>query len=116
MNGDLRVGGTMEMSGLNRTINPLRVQGIIKAIPRYYPDLHREDFDGLPPWCGLRPCSPDGLPYLGRTSRFSNLSIASGHAMMGLSLGPITGKLIASILTGEQPPVDLHLLNPDRYG
>ena len=50
---------------------------------------------------GLRPCSPDGLPYVGRFARFANLSAATGHAMMGVSLGPITGKLIAEMLSGR---------------
>ena len=67
------------------------------------------------PWSGLRPCSPDGLPYLGRTRAYENLCLATGHAMMGLSLGPITGQFIASILSGEKPALDLELLDPDRY-
>jgi D-amino-acid dehydrogenase len=115
MGGSLRVGGTMEMAGLNETINPVRVQGILKAVPRYYPDFQAEDFRDLPVWCGLRPCSPDGLPYVGRTRRYSNLLIATGHAMMGLSLGPITGRIISEILDGKKSPFDLRLLNPDRY-
>ena len=64
----------------------------------------------------VRPCSPDGLPYVGRTAKFANLSVATGHAMMGLSLGPITGKLMAEILSGERPSIDVTMLNPDRYG
>lgn len=115
MDGTLRFGGTMEIAGLNEDINPVRVRGIIKSVPRYYPDFQPADFDGIAPWRGLRPCSPDGLPYLGRTARFANLTIATGHAMMGLSLGPITGRLVAQILSGEKPGFDLTLLNPDRY-
>jgi len=115
MGGALRIGGTMEIAGLNEEINPGRVQGIIKAVPRYFPQFTPEDFAGVQPWRGLRPCSPDGLPYVGRTSKFANLSIATGHAMMGLSLGPITGRLMAEILSGEQPSHDLSLLSPDRY-
>jgi D-amino-acid dehydrogenase len=115
MGPSLRVGGTMEIAGLNETINPVRVRGIVKAVPQYFPDFTPADFEGIQPWCGLRPCSPDGLPYVGRTTRFGNLSIATGHAMMGLSLGPITGKLMAEILSGEKPSVDIQLLNPDRY-
>ena len=65
---------------------------------------------------GLRPCSPDGLPYVGRLARYSNCSVASGHAMMGLSLGPITGRLMSEILSGEKPSIDLSLLKPDRFG
>ena len=64
MNGALRFGGTMELAGLNEDINPIRVQGIAAAAQRYYPDLTPEDFAGIRPWRGLRPCSPDGLPYV----------------------------------------------------
>ncbi len=115
MAGQLRFAGTMEIAGLNEKINLRRVQGIIKSVPRYYPAFSPRDFEGLSPWCGLRPCSPDGLPYLGRTRRFSNLTVAAGHAMMGLSLGPITGRLVAELLSDEKPSFDLHLLSPDRY-
>ena len=111
----LRFGGTMELSGLNEEIAPARVQGIIRSIPSYYPEFQEQDFDGVQPWRGLRPCSPDGMPYVGRTARYKNLSIATGHAMMGLSLGPITGKLMSEILSGENPSIDIGLLNPDRY-
>ncbi len=115
MGDTLRFGGTMEIAGLNEDINPVRVRGIIKAAVKYFPKFTAEDFAGIQPWRGLRPCSPDGMPYLGRTAKFSNLTIATGHAMMGLSLGPITGRLVSEILSGEKPSLDLTLLNPDRY-
>ena len=115
MGNTLRFGGTMEIAGLNEEINPVRVQGIIKSVPKYYPDFTPQDFEGVQPWRGLRPCSPDGLPYVGRTARYSNLCLATGHAMMGLSLGPITGRLIAEILSDETPSIQIGLLNPDRY-
>lgn len=113
--GALRFGGTMEIAGLNQQINPARVRGIINAVPRYYPEFGPDDFRDCPPWCGLRPCSPDGLPYVGRTGQYDNLSIATGHAMLGLSLGPITGKLMSEVLSGTKPSIDLQLLSPDRY-
>lgn len=116
MGDTLRFGGTMEIAGLNEDINPVRVQGIIKSVPKYYPAFVPSDFNGIQPWRGLRPCSPDGLPYLGRTRKHSNLVVASGHAMMGLSLGPITGRLVAQLIAGEKPSIDLSLLSPDRYG
>jgi D-amino-acid dehydrogenase len=116
MDGTLRVGGTMEIAGLNEEINPCRVRGIVEAFCRYYPEFRIEDFDGVPPWRGLRPCSPDGLPFVGRTQKFENLSLATGHAMMGMSLGPVTGKLMAAILSGEGPAWDISQLSPDRYG
>jgi D-amino-acid dehydrogenase len=92
------------------------VLGIIKSIPQYYPEFKESDCIGVEPWCGLRPCSPDGLPYLGRTSGWDNLVIAAGHAMMGVSLGPITGKIVARILGGENVGMDLEILKPDRFG
>ncbi len=115
MGSALRFGGTMEIAGLDERINARRVQSIIRAVPRYYPDFTPDDFRGIRPWCGLRPCSPDGLPYVGRFSQYVNLSIATGHAMMGLSLGPITGKLMAELLSEEKPSISIELLAPDRY-
>ena len=91
------------------------MRGIIKSVPKYYPKFTPQDFEGIQPWRGLRPCSPDGLPYLGRTAKFKNLIIATGHAMMGLSLGPITGRLVSEIVSGEKPSMPIELLNPDRY-
>jgi len=111
----LRIGGTMEMAGLDESVNPIRVRSIVEAMPRYYPDFEPADFARLDAWRGLRPCSPDGLPYIGRSKRVSNLVIAAGHAMMGVSLAPITGKLVAQTLAGERPDIDLSLLSPDRY-
>lgn len=105
----------MEIAGLNEDINPVRVQGIIKSVPKYYPAFSPSDFTGIQPWRGLRPCSPDGLPYLGRTRKHANLIVATGHAMMGLSLGPITGQLVAQLINDEKPSIDLSLLSPDRY-
>jgi D-amino-acid dehydrogenase len=116
MGQSLRFGGTMEMAGLDETINPARVHGIIRAASGYFPEFKFEDFKGVKPWRGLRPCSPDGMPYVGRPGGYRNLVVATGHAMMGLSLGPVTGRLTAELLTGETPSIDLGLLRPDRFG
>jgi D-amino-acid dehydrogenase len=115
MDGALRFGGTMELAGLDEGIDPARVRGILNAIPRYLPAFSPADFEGIVPWCGLRPCSPDGLPYVGRFGRYSNLSAATGHAMMGLSLAPVTGRLMSEILSGEPPSLDIAALRPDRF-
>lgn len=112
----LRIGGTMEIAGLNEEINWVRVQGIIKAVPNYYPQFKPEHFAGIQPWCGLRPCSPDGLPYLGRARRYRNLVLATGHAMMGMSLAPITGKLVSELISDEAPSIAIDQLSPNRYG
>lgn len=116
MGESLRVGGTMEIAGLDESINPRRVQGIIKSACRYYTALAPQDFDNVPVWRGLRPVSPDGLPYVGRFSSYTNLSVAAGHAMLGLSLGPATGLLMSEVLSGEAPSLEMNLLDPQRFG
>lgn len=115
MGSALRFGGTMELSGLDSSIRSERVRTIAEAATRYFPEFRVEDFHGVQPWSGLRPCSPDGLPYIGRFSRYSNLCAATGHAMMGVSLAPITGQLVAEILSGERPRIAIEALSPDRY-
>ena len=115
MGGGLRFGGTMEIAGMDERINPRRVAGIIKAVPDYYPRFSREHFEGIEPWSGLRPCSPDGMPYVGRTRAAENLVVATGHSMMGLSLAPITGELAAQLASDEPTSHALGLLSPDRY-
>ena len=115
MDGALRFGGTMEIAGISDTINPARVRGIVNSVSRYFPEFTPEDFAGVQPWSGLRPCSPDGLPYIGRFRAYENLATATGHAMMGLSLGPITGRVMADILHDAPPAFDLSLFAPDRY-
>lgn len=115
MDGMLRFGGTMEIAGLDERIARRRVQGIIKAATQYYPEFRADDFAEIIPWVGLRPCSPDGLPFVGRTKAWKNLTVAAGHAMMGLSLGPVTGSLMAQVLSDETPEIDLAMLAPDRF-
>lgn len=115
MGEQLRFAGTMEIAGLQERINPARLNGIKKSAMRFYPQFGEDDFKDAGIWCGLRPCSPDGLPYVGRLAAYQNLSTACGHAMMGLSLGPITGRLMAQVLSDRKPEFDLTLLNPDRY-
>ena len=111
----LRFAGTMELAASDLGVDVKRIRGIKKAIPTYYPDLSIEDFDDVPVWSGLRPCSPDGLPFVGRFERYNNLSVAAGHAMMGLSLGPITGRLISDVLADRESEFSLKALRPDRY-
>lgn len=115
MGSTLRFGGTMEIAGLDESITQRRVDRIIDAACFHFPDFSRDHFRGIAPWQGLRPVTPDGLPYIGRVQRYTNLSVAAGHAMMGFSLGPITGKLIAETLSGEAPSVGMDMLSPDRF-
>ena len=115
MGDKLRFGGTMELAGIDTHVNPSRVRGIVKSVPRYFPDFSESHFAAIEPWCGLRPCSPDGLPYLGRSRRIKNLSIATGHGMMGVSLGPVSGRIVADAIDGKESGFDLRLVSPDRF-
>lgn len=116
MGKTLRFGGTMELSGINGVVRPERVRQIMESVPKYYPDFGPEDFAGVQPWFGLRPVSPDGMPYIGRFRQHPNLLAASGHAMLGVTLGPITGRLVAELVDGREPSVALEALTPDRFG
>lgn len=115
MGHQVRAGGTMEIAGINHRINMNRVRGIAEAIPRYYPGTKISLPEPDKVWTGLRPCSPDGLPYIGRSSRVNNLIVATGHAMMGLSLGPGTGKLVSQMVNREEPAVSITPFNPERF-
>lgn len=115
MGNTIRFGGTMEIGGINNQINLKRVEGIIKAIPNYYPDIKVPFPSADKIWSGLRPCSPDGLPYLGRVSTVKNLVIATGHSMMGLSLGPATGKLVAELIVEKPTSINIQPFKVERF-
>jgi len=114
MNGFTRFAGTMELAGISDTINPKRVKAISKSVSNYYQGLSLTKEEEATADFGLRPCSPDGLPYIGRTHKYKNLIIASGHAMMGWSLGPPTGKLVSEIISDKKLSLDIKPFHPDR--
>jgi D-amino-acid dehydrogenase len=115
MGQHLRFGGTMEIGAINNKINLNRVRGIVESVPAYMPGLPIEMPDKKNIWYGFRPCSPDGLPYIGKASKLENVLIAGGHAMMGLSLGPATGRLIAELASNNETSIDLSAFNPSRF-
>jgi len=119
MGDTLRIGGTLELAGMDHTINQRRVAAIMNAVPRYLPSFDIDSHEILETWCGLRPCTPDGLPFLGRVPEVRNLIVAAGHAMIGVSLGPVTGKLVRRIIAGERAnpdlDIDIELLAVDRF-
>ncbi|HLF45848.1 MAG TPA: FAD-dependent oxidoreductase [Chitinophagaceae bacterium] len=111
----IRFGGTMEITSHKTPPRMNRVQGILDAVKKYYPD-----FDvALPPlgniWYGYRPCSADGLPYIGKAGKWENVVVATGHAMVGLSLGAGTGKLVDEIISDKKLSMDISPFNPDRF-
>lgn len=111
----LRIGGTMEISGLNNKVLVKRMQGIYESAKTFYPGLKIE----MPPadkiWNGLRPVTPDGLPYIGKVSAYDNLLFAGGHAMLGISQGTGTGKLVSEIIEGKKTSIDVSAFDPGRF-
>ena len=103
MGDNIRFGGTMEITHTNdQSINRNRLQGIVDTVNGFYPELNMKCPPDKEVWHGFRPCTPTGLPLISRSTKVKNLVIATGHAMMGLSLGPATGKLVEEIV-GERP-------------
>ena len=115
MGDTLRIGGTLELAGMNLAINHRRVSAIVNAVSGYLPSFDIGSYEIVETWCGLRPCTPDGLPFLGRVPDLRNLVVAAGHAMIGVSLGPVTGKLVRQIVAGERTDIDIDLLVVDRF-
>lgn len=109
----LRFAGTLELVGLDFSMNQRRVEAVRRGVQAYLPDTERADV--IETWRGLRPCTPDGLPILGRAPTCDNVILATGHAMVGVSLGPVTGKLVAQIACGEKPLLDIAPLCVERF-
>jgi len=115
MGNDLRIGGTLEISNFSKLINKKRLEGIIESVPRYYPDLEIEMPQSKDVWYGYRPCTPDGMPYIDQSSNYKNLYVATGHGMMGMSLGPATGKMISEIFLNKKTAIPKELMHLNRF-
>lgn len=111
----IRFGGTMEIAGTNQSINMNRVKGIYESINRFYPDFQAKFPQENQIWKGLRPCSPDGLPYIGFAPGYSNVLIGSGHSMMGISLAPATGKILAELHQQKNTSMEIQGFEVGRY-
>lgn len=110
MNTDIRFGGTMEITHTNDTkINAKRLQGIVNSINEFYPDLKVNRPAENDTWYGFRPCTPSGMPIITRDKSIKNLVLATGHAMMGLSLAPATGKIVTEIISGKPTSVNINM-------
>jgi D-amino-acid dehydrogenase len=108
----LRIAGTLDIAGLDLSLSERRVDAMRDRAARLLGDGERAVIDV---WAGLRPCSPDGLPVIGSPARAPGLILATGHAMKGVSLAPVTARLVADLATGDHPSHDLAPFSPDRF-
>lgn len=124
----LRIGSTMEIGAMDDRILFPRVQGILEAVPRFFPGYADDpafralaDLEQLKQkmqekiWFGYRPLSADGLPYIGFAKKTQNLMMATGHAMLGLSMAAATGKLVAEMAGGKPTSMGVEAFEPGRY-
>lgn len=111
----LRIGGTMEFSGLNDKILVKRMEGIYNSVKKFYPGL-KIDFPPVEKiWTGLRPVSPDGLPYIGALNGMKNVFVAGGHAMLGVSAAAGTGKIIDDLLQNRPTDIPITAFDTNRF-
>ena len=113
LSGTLRLAGTLELSGINRTLRRDRVDMLRLGARKYLRNI--DQTRTLSQWCGLRPCAADGLPIIGWAPKVGNLFIATGHAMLGFTLGPLAGRLASECILDGRPSADISAMAPDRF-
>ena len=109
----IRVGGTAEISGYDLTLREHRRATLEHSVGDLFPrggDLSKATF-----WCGLRPMTPDGPPIIGET-RYDNLYLSTGHGTLGWTMACGSGRVLADMLSGRKPEVDMSELGLSRYG
>ena len=114
MEGFTRFAGTMELAGLNSSISNKRVRTIANMAKRYYKNFEFSDQEIADATFGFRPVTPDGVPIIGKLNKFMNITIATGHSMMGWSLGPGTGKLVSEIISKKTPSLNIDAFSANR--
>ena len=110
----LRLAGTLEIAGHGRPWTKSRLENLVPAANRYVRDLEEARLGSE--WAGYRPCTPDGMPMIGEVPWAKGLVVATGHAMMGMTLGPITGRLVSEVVCDGEPSIQTPLLDPVRFG
>jgi D-amino-acid dehydrogenase len=112
LDGRLRLAGTMQFAGLDESIDRRRVTSVHRAGTRMLPAW--KDAPVAKIWSGLRPCTPDGLPLIGWLRDDLPVALATGHAMLGLTLAPVTGQLVADLVDGAGRD-EFAMLDPGRF-
>jgi D-amino-acid dehydrogenase len=109
----LRIAGVMDLTGLGNRFDPRRARSVQRVAARYLAEIGTEAPRDM--WCGLRSVTPDGLPVIGRLPGVENVSVGFGHAMLGITLGPVTGAALSALVVGDRPGVALDAFRPDRF-
>jgi D-amino-acid dehydrogenase len=109
-----RLGSTMEFSGYDSSLNQRRIDAIKRGAAEYLEEPEGPVVEEL--WYGWRPMTYDDLPVIGRAPGFDNLTLATGHGMLGVSLSAVTAQLVRELLTGKDPSLDLAPYSPARFG
>jgi D-amino-acid dehydrogenase len=112
LSNGVRIGGAVELAGLDRAPNYKRSEAMLQKAKRYLPEL---DTTGGTQWVGYRPSLPDTLPAIGRSKKSPRIFHAFGHGHLGLTQSAATGRLLRELITGGQPPIDLTPFNPQRF-
>ncbi len=115
MKGDLRFAGTMEVVGIDKSITPAKVSALKKSVLQYYPEYSMADLNKQEVWVGLRPCSPDGVPFIGKVGDYKNILVSTGHSMVGMSLSFASGEIISQLICKGQAKLFHPLMDPNRY-
>jgi D-amino-acid dehydrogenase len=103
----------MVLAGMDTSISRRRVARVLSTVHAHLPALDRTEM--LQVWAGLRPCTPDSLPFIGRAPAYDNVTVAAGHGHNGMGLTPVGGQLVAQLLEGSTPAMDLAPFRLDRY-
>lgn len=112
--GYTRIAGAMEIGSLSPRIKRKKVEGMVQSTRKYFPGFTPDIPNPELVWTGFRPCSFDGLPYIGRIHNLENVILATGHSMMGITLAPATGKIVAELVSGDPVSFDISLFKPTR--
>jgi D-amino-acid dehydrogenase len=110
----LRIAGSLELSGLDGGFSRRRVDGLLRTVRDFLPGMERTETVEV--WRGFRPCTPDSIPFLGRAAPYRNLTVACGHGTIGMGLAPAAGEVVARIVAGEPPELDLAPFRVGRFG
>lgn len=113
MQSGYRLGSTMEFAGYDDSIQARRLGLLKSGAEHYLVEPYRDPVEET--WFGWRPMTTDGLPLIGRTPRLKNVWLAAGHNMLGLTLAPATGQLVAELMAGEATHVDARPFRVDRF-